>query len=60
VRFDFETRIQELCDRAVRTTDPDQLHAVLDELRAALREHMELVRDLSRASFASIEKLDGL
>jgi hypothetical protein len=55
VPADFETRIRELCERAVSTTDPEQLHAVFDELRTALREHLELVRDLSRTSLASIE-----
>ena len=55
VPADFETRIRELCDRAVGTIDPEQLHEVFDELRAALREHSELVRDLSRTSLASIE-----
>jgi hypothetical protein len=56
VPADFETRIRELCDRAVTTTDPERLHAVLHELRVALREHLELVRDLSRTSLASIEQ----
>src|SRR6476661_6333934 len=55
VPADFETRIRELCDRALGTVDPEQLHAVFDELRAALREHSELVRDLSRTCLASIE-----
>jgi len=52
---DFETRIRELCDKAVGTTDPEQLRAVFEELRAELREHLELIRDLSRTSLASIE-----
>jgi hypothetical protein len=56
VPADFETRIRELCDMAGSTTDPDQLHEVFDELRAALREHLELVRDLSPTSLASIEQ----
>jgi len=56
VPADFETRIQELCRKAIAASDPDQLHAVLYELRTALREHLDLVRDLSRTSLASIEQ----
>ena len=52
---DFETRVQELCREAIGTNDPDQLRAVLDELRAVMRERLELVRDLSRTSLAAIE-----
>jgi hypothetical protein len=54
-----ETRIQELCARAVSTDDPDQLRAVFNELRAALREHLRLVRDLTRTSLVSIEQEAG-
>jgi hypothetical protein len=53
---DFQSRIQELSARASATHDPEKLHAVFEELRAALREHVALVRELSRISLSSIEK----
>ena len=56
MRIDVQTRIQELSARATATSDPEELSAVFDELRAALREHLALVRELSRVSLSSIEK----
>jgi len=56
MRTDLQTRIQELSARAAATNDPEELSVVFEELRAALREHLALVRELSRISLSSIEK----
>jgi hypothetical protein len=54
---DLETRIQELCSRAVQAEDgSDELQTIFDDLRGALREHLEVVRVLSRTSLASIKQ----
>jgi len=56
MRTDLQTRIQELSARAATTNDPAELSVVFEELRAALREHLAMVRELSRISLSSIEK----
>jgi len=56
MRTDLQTRIQELSARAAATNNPEELSVVFEELRAALREHVALVRELSRVSLSSIDK----
>lgn len=41
---DLEARIRELCAGAIITQDEEQLHAIFEELRAAMREKMRLGR----------------
>lgn len=38
------TRIQDLCAKASREEDPDELHRILTELREALHEYIEEMR----------------
>jgi len=40
----LEDRIRELCAKAVKKQDPAELNKVLEELRAALREHTQRLR----------------
>jgi len=48
VAFDvtLERRIRELCAQAVKSQDTDELQPILAELRHALREHLEQLRDI--------------
>jgi hypothetical protein len=49
VAFDvtLERRIRELCVQAVKSQDTDELQPILVELRHALREHLEQLRDIA-------------
>jgi hypothetical protein len=49
VAFDvtLERRIRELCAQAVKSQDTDELQPILAELRHALREHLEQLRDIA-------------
>jgi hypothetical protein len=47
----LEDRIRDLCARAV-SADSAQAEAILEELRAALREHMRFARKMTAASFS--------
>jgi hypothetical protein len=40
----LDDRIRELCAKAVKNQDPAELHKVLEQLRAALREHTQRLR----------------
>jgi len=40
----LEDRIRDLCAQVVSIDDPDQLRRALDELRAALQEHTQRLR----------------
>jgi uncharacterized coiled-coil protein SlyX len=42
----LERRIRELCAQAVATKDAAQLQTILTELRDALRQHTEQLKDL--------------
>jgi uncharacterized coiled-coil protein SlyX len=42
----LERRIRELCAQAVKSQDTDELQPILAELRHALREHLEQLRDI--------------
>jgi hypothetical protein len=42
--LDFETHIHELCARALKEQDPEELNHILVELRDALHEHIEEMR----------------
>ena len=42
----LERRIRELCAQAVATKDAVQLQTILTELRDALRQHTEQLKDL--------------
>ena len=46
----LEDRIRALSDRAVSITEPEELNAVHQQLRALLREHMERLRQLVTAN----------
>lgn len=42
----LERRIRELCAQAVATPDAGQLEPILTELRLALRDHVEQIKNL--------------
>jgi hypothetical protein len=50
----LEDRIRELCAKAVTAQEPE-LHAILNALRSALREHNRRLRRLAVAKLLSIE-----
>jgi hypothetical protein len=50
----LEDRIRELCAKAVVTQDPQALHAVLTELRNALREHHLRLKTLVADSMGAV------
>lgn len=43
----LEDRIRRLCEQAVAATDIDQLNRILEQLTAALHDHIERVRQLA-------------
>lgn len=43
----LEDRIRRLCAQAVSTADPDELNEILQQLKAALREHTGRLRKLA-------------
>ena len=46
----LEDRIRALSDRAVSITEPEELNAIHQQLRALLREHMVRLRELVTAN----------
>ena len=53
----LEDRVRELCSRAVLARSEDELHTILQDLRAALHEHRNRLRKV--AVFKLVEKIDG-
>ena len=43
----LEDRIRNLCAKAMVTTDPTELSGILEQLRAALRDHVARLRRLA-------------
>jgi hypothetical protein len=52
----LEDRIRALSNRALSTTEPGELNAVHQQLRALLREHMARLRELVTANPARPER----
>jgi hypothetical protein len=52
----LEDRIRALSDRAVSITEPEELNAVHQQLRALLHEHMDRLRKLVTANPARPER----
>lgn len=52
----LEDRIRALSDRAVSITEPEELNAIHQQLRALLREHMARLRELVTANPARPER----
>ena len=53
----LQDRVHELCSRALLARSQDELHTILQDLRAALHEHRNRLRKV--AVFKLVEKIDG-
>jgi hypothetical protein len=49
-----ENRIYALIEKAIDTSDPEELEVVMKELRAALKEHIELTKSLAVSTLSSL------
>jgi len=52
----LEDRIRKLCVEAVATSDPDELNVVLEQLNAALHDHVGRLRKLAAGYPVPIER----
>jgi len=52
----LEDRIRKLCAQAVATSDPDELNEALEELSAALHEHVDRLRRVAGGRCVLIER----
>jgi len=52
----LEDRIRELCAKAVVTTEPDELRAILDQLTADLHVHVERLRKRATQNSLPMER----
>ena len=56
---DIHERIRDLCARAIIANEPE-VESVVAELRAALRQHAQLVRDMAKRAVSRSPKNDSL